>query len=281
MGNLLKIFELLFSFVRKRFWLLLAIFSVVYFFFAIKTHAGISVDKPETYGLGIAVFFVFGITMYFVGHRNAHMEMLDEHNQHAQRCYGLGKIAFESKDYVAAIAKSAEAVGATSGLQEVIDCSRERHLLGASLGSLKHALAAEAHDYAAWYASDDNPDKTLYHFHASVSHFNDKNWEFAALRAQSGLYFIAKHPEARYNPTRSDYDFGTEFRMVKILSSMMVASGSKAFESCREDASWIVANSKDKEKVRYAEQYLAAPAALNTVTDKVAKNYFREGAAGN
>lgn len=276
--KLKKVGLIILEYVKEHAFVLIACSAFIYFFFALETHHSPYFKKAELYELGTKVLVVFGIALYFLGHKKAKESMITERNARAQCCYGWAKSAFEVKDYVEAIAKSAEAVGATSGLHQIIDCSSEHHLLAVALGSMKHDSATQEHEYSAWYAADDNPSKTLYYFHASVSHLNKKNYEFAVMRAESGLYFIEKHPPARFN---ENYDFGTEFRMIKLLSSFMGTPGTKAFESYKEDAEWIVKNSKDTVKARFAKNYLSMPGKINDVANNIMKDYLREGADQN
>ena len=74
---------------------------------------------------------------------------------------------------------------------------------------------------------------------------------------------------------------GAELRMLKLLASVVSGKGTKAFDSCRDDAAWIIANSKDQEKISYAKKYLAAKGEINSFADIIMGDYLREGRDNN
>jgi hypothetical protein len=285
--NRFKKLDAFWDWVWNNFALIVALYLAGYFIYTVQTNAGYAVEtharyikKGDAWLLGVIAFW-WGVVMAVIGYRKSEKDKAKTLNAYAENRNEAAKNAYERNDYVAAAVESAKAVGATDGIHGEYDCSDEYHLLATSLDALKHPDATEYFDFAAGCARESNTQKVGYYFDSAISHLKKNNWDFVLSRAGSGLYYIDRNPNLRFQANRLPSDLGAELRMLRLLASVAGGKGTKAFDACRDDAAWIIANSKDQEKISYAKKYLAANGEINRFADKVMSDYLREGRDNN
>jgi len=254
--------------------------SLAYGLFAMITHLRDFIQL-DIITIESTVFFISVLGAYFWGKQAAFREKQDERDEYVRRSYDWAKQSYQSSDFVQASIAAAQAIGGSRGLDKEFDSSAEYHVLALSLDQLHSDYATEAHDASARYARDRNPDKAAYLLNSVRAFGKKKNWEFAISRAQTGLYLIEQQPSVRFDAIQPDLDYATEFRIAKILATMEGTRGSKAFEVCKQDAIWIVQNSKCDENIRFAQAYLSIASNFKDISAKIMEDYFREGANQN
>ncbi len=275
-NNFLKSVYNIFIWVISSIALIGIITIVISFFVFLRISPREHFDKFEFFTNVIGISFLTGIAFYFLGRKIMKENIISERSKRAQTIYNDAKTSFENGDYVRAVEKAAIVIGIED---DFLDNSDAYHVLALAQNKLGHVDSVNNHIMAAWNALRfNNPDAALYYFNAAIDFIKQENFELAYDCAQRGLTSIEKNPSGRHYKNQ---DFEVELRTIKLISSFAKFPGTKAFEVCKGDAEWLVNNSTDPGKTKFAKSFLAAKGSIAETADKIVANYLKEIADRN
>src|SRR3989338_1321016 len=253
-----------------------AVMVIMLFFVFLNISPRGCFDKFEFATNAIAISLLMGLIFYFLGRKKMKENIISERSKRAQAIYNDAKTSFENGDYIRAIEKAAMVVGIEDDL---LDNSDAYHILALAQNKLGHADSVNNHIMSAWNALKCNdPNAALYYFNAAIDFIKQENFELAYDCAQRGLFSIKKNPSGRYCKNQ---DFEAEFRTIKLICSFAQFPGTKAFEICKDDAEWLLKNSNDSEKIKFAKSFLSAKGAIAETASKIVADCLKEIADQN